>query len=85
MDGAQESTLFLIADNKWDGMTCRLDDTQELDIRTIIKHMRSADDQLIEVLRRVNDGDSPLLNYMVLAEHEAHHQGQIINLMYACD
>ncbi|MBV7333222.1 hypothetical protein KFU94_34315 [Chloroflexi bacterium TSY] len=32
-----------------------------------------------------DDGGTPLSNYMRLVEHEAHHQGQLINFIYAHD
>ncbi|NMB56746.1 hypothetical protein GYA19_02295 [Candidatus Beckwithbacteria bacterium] len=39
----------------------------------------------LDLLQVFEDGYSPMINYMILVEHEAHHQGQIINFIYACD
>lgn len=36
-------------------------------------------------VKKFKDGSTPLINYMILVEHEAHHQGQLINFIYACD
>jgi hypothetical protein len=35
------------------------------------------------LLQEFEGGGTPLANYMSLVEHEAHHQGQLINFIYA--
>ncbi len=91
MIGAQESNIPLITKGVWEGFSSSLDKEPEKTIEVIKKHMQEADSKLFEalqstdLLKKFSDGSSPLMNYMVLVEHEAHHQGQLINFIYACD
>lgn len=91
MIGAQESNISLITHNVWKGFSCSLDDKKDFDTKIILEHMRAADAVLHSALKSTDllspfkDGNTPLQNYLVLAEHEAHHQGQIINFIYACN
>lgn len=92
MIGAQESNIPLITKGVWEGFSSSLDSEQEKKSVAVIKrHMQEADDKLyaalksVNLLEKFNDGSSPLMNYMILVEHEAHHQGQLINFIYACD
>lgn len=89
--GAQESNLSMIRKGEWEGFSSSLSDVEEFTIPLIKKHMQEADKKLFEAIDSVDllkefpDDTTPLANYMVLAEHEALHQGQIINFMYALD
>lgn len=91
MVGAQESNLPLIAQGKWEGFSCSLDKEDKVTKEVIVSHMAQADKKLMEtleqtdLLQKFEDGNTPLMNYMVLVEHESHHQGQIINFIYAHD
>ncbi len=91
MLGAEESNLSMITKGEWEGFTSSLSDSDEFTIPLIKKHMQEADKQLFEaidsvdLLKEFSDGSTPLMNYMVLVEHEALHQGQIVNYMYAVD
>ncbi|PIS22332.1 hypothetical protein COT50_02615 [candidate division WWE3 bacterium CG08_land_8_20_14_0_20_41_10] len=92
MIGAQESNIPLITKGVWEGFSSSLDSEQgEKSVAVIKQHMQEADDKLLVALKSVDllgkfkDGSSPLMNYMFLVEHEAHHQGQLINFIYACD
>lgn len=91
MIGAQESNIPLITKGVWEGFSSSLDSEQEKSIPVIKQHMQKADGRLfealksIDLLKKFDDGGSPLMNYMILVEHEAHHQGQFINFIYACD
>ncbi|MBU1104380.1 DinB family protein [Patescibacteria group bacterium] len=91
MIGAQESNIPLITKGAWEGFSSSLDKEPQKTIEVIKKHMQEADNKLFEalqntdLLRKFSDGSSPLMNYMMLVEHEAHHQGQLINFIYACD
>ena len=44
--------------------------------------LRAAFEQ-VDWLRVFADGTTPLAGYYRLVEHEAHHHGQLINLIYA--
>ncbi len=91
MVGAQESNLPLITKGKWEGFACSLDDEKEITKEVVVAHMRQADKSLMQaleetdLLQKFEDGGTPLMNYMILVEHESHHQGQIINFIYAHD
>ena len=91
MVGAQESNLSLISKGKWEGFSCSLDKEDKVTKEVIASHMGQADKKLMEILEQTNllqkfeDGNTPLINYMILVEHESHHQGQIINFIYAHD
>ena len=91
MIGAQESNIPSITKGIWEGFTSSLDNEVEKDIKVIKRHMVEADKRLfdaiesIDLLKKFPDGRTPLINYMILVEHEAHHQGQAINFMYACN
>jgi len=91
MVGAQESNMALITKGKWEGFSCSLDKVEKITQKIIIKHMQEADKVLyqvladIDLLQKFPDGSTSLMNYEILTEHEAHHQGQIINFIFACD
>lgn len=91
MVGAQESNLPLIKKGKWEGFACSLDKVDKVTKEVIVSHMKQADKSLMNVLeetdllQKFEDNSTPLMNYMILVEHESHHQGQIINFIYAHD
>ncbi|MCL5784878.1 MAG: hypothetical protein M1142_06025 [Patescibacteria group bacterium] len=91
MIGAEESNIPLITKGAWEGFASSLDNEGEITIETIKKHMEEADKKLfsalegVDLLQKFEDGTSSLINYMVLVEHESHHQGQLINFIYACN
>ncbi len=80
MCGAQESNIPLITEGKWKGYSSSLDKLGKTDIATIKKHLRAADKQMLAAMKQA---DFSLINYMILVEHEAHHQGQLINFIFA--
>lgn len=80
MCGSQESNLSLIMENKWNGYTSSLDMFGKTNIVTIKKHLREADKKMLVAMGK---GNFVLENYLILVEHEAHHQGQLINFIYA--
>jgi hypothetical protein len=82
MCGAQESNIPLICEGKWKGYSSSLDKLGQTDIATIKTHLRAADKQMLVAMKQT---DFSLTNYMILIEHEAHHQGQLINFIYAHD
>lgn len=89
MVGAQESNIPLITKGKWEGFACSLDSEDKVTKEVIVTHMEEADEKLLralqetDLLQKFSDGNTPLMNYMILVEHESHHQGQIINFIYA--
>ncbi|MDO8570318.1 MAG: hypothetical protein Q7R97_01915 [Candidatus Daviesbacteria bacterium] len=91
MIGAQESNIPVITKGTWVGFASSLDNESEITIENIKKHMEEADKKLfnalvgVDLLHKFEDRTSPLTNYMVLVEHESHHQGQLINFIYACN
>ena len=92
MLGAQESWISLIESGKWGGFSCSV---SSLEGNTVIEDFKGqmllADELLLRTLKSVDisqefgDGRTPLSNYMNLVEHESHHQGQLINFIYAHD
>lgn len=80
MCGAQESNIPLIIEGKWKVYVSSLDSLGKTDKATIKKHLRAADKKMLTAMTKA---DFILENYMVLVEHEAHHQGQLINFIYA--
>jgi len=91
MTGAQESFLPLIEEGVWRGFSCSLDSLPRIDRQIFRDHMQQADERLFVVLRRVDllapHGEAaalnPMAHYLRLVEHESHHQGQMINFIYA--
>jgi hypothetical protein len=91
MLGAQESWPPLLTRGVFEEFACSLDslDDQPPSIAIIKARMAAADQRLIEaletgdLLRRFDNGTTPLSHYLRLVEHEAHHHGQLINLIYA--
>ncbi len=91
MLGTQESWTSLLVSGVWEDWSCSLDkeDVKQVSLEGIKQHMRTADKQLFEalerddLLRKFEDGSTPLMNYMILIEHESHHHGQLINSIYA--
>jgi len=92
MLGAQESWISLIESGEWGGFSCSvnsLDDSRV--IENFRGQMKAADQLLLRTLEEVrlskefDDGSTPLSQYMTLVEHESHHQGQLINFIYAHD
>lgn len=91
MVGAQESNIPLITKGKWEGFSCSLDKVNKVTKDILLSHMKQADESLMgalghtDLLQKFEDNSTPLMNYMILVEHESHHQGQIINFIYAHD
>ena len=80
MCGAQESNISLIVEDKWNGYSSSLDKLGKTDLATIKTHLQAADKQMLAAMKKAYFS---LVNYMILVEHEAHHQGQLINFIYA--
>ncbi|MEZ4867439.1 MAG: DinB family protein [Caldilineaceae bacterium] len=94
MLGTQESWLSVLQQGKMDDWDCSLQPVpfgQAQSIDQLRAHLARADHALFEALDQLDllqpiaDGHTPLHHYMVLVEHEAHHQGQLINFIYALD
>jgi len=91
MIGAEESNIALITEGVWKGFSSSLDKEKKITRTIIKKHMKLADQKLykglesVSLLKKFKNGTTPFMNYMVLVEHESHHQGQIINFIYALD
>ncbi len=92
MLGAQESWISLIESGEWGGFSCSVNSLEDSNVIDDFKgQMQLADELLLRTLKAVDvthefsDGGTPLSNYMILVEHESHHQGQLINFIYAHD
>ncbi len=91
MLGTQESWTSLLISGVWGDWSCSLDkeDVKQVSVERIKRQMHKGDKQLFEalkgdnLLRKFENGTTPLMNYMILVEHESHHQGQLINSIYA--
>lgn len=91
MTGTQETfASYYIESGKWNGWSCSLEDGDNPKLENIKTSMEKADKILFKVLENRNlmevKGNGTLLSrYLRLVEHESHHQGQLINFMYALD
>ena len=93
MLGTQESWAPVLLEGRMKGWDCSLPAVEPgkvVSMERIREAMTNADVQLhstfeqVEWLRRFENGTSPLMGYLRLTEHEAHHHGQLINFIYAC-
>jgi len=92
MLGAQESWISLIELGEWEGFSCSVNSLEGSKvIENFKRQMKIADDLLLRSLKSASlervfdDGSTPLVHYLKLVEHESHHQGQLINFIYAHD
>ena len=92
MLGAQESWISLIESGEWGGFSCSVNSLEgSAVIESFRGRMELADEILLRTLetvdlsRKFEDGSTPLSQYFTLVEHESHHQGQLINFIYAHD
>jgi uncharacterized damage-inducible protein DinB len=92
MLGAQESWLALIESGQWKGFSCSVNSIRGGDaLERFKRQMQLADELLLQAMQKADlilpfeDGRTPLSHYLKLVEHEAHHQGQLINFIYAFD
>ena len=93
MLGTQESWPPVLLDGRMKGWGCSLNTAFPREVLTVAKvrkAMEAADEVLLGAFEAVDwlfefqDGNTPLAGYFRLAEHEAHHHGQLINFIYAC-
>ena len=93
MLGTQESWAPVLLEGKMQGWDCSLrsvEPGEAVTLEMIREAMIRADVQLqstfeqVDWLQMFGDDTSPLLGYLRLTEHEAHHHGQLINFIYAC-
>ncbi len=93
MLGTQESWAPVLLEGRMRGWDCSLQPVEPgeaVPMGRIREAMMKADGQLhstfeqVEWLKVFSNGTSPLMGYLRLAEHEAHHHGQLINFIYAC-
>ncbi len=88
MTGASESYLKHLEHGEWQGFASSMDTAEDLSPNGIKALMRKTDVKLIDLLETVDleaqlKSDEPgyeLVQRMI--EHEMHHQGQLINLMF---
>jgi hypothetical protein len=92
MLGTQESFTPVLVTGSMDEWDCSLSPAPEgevISIAQIRTHMQTADNILLETLAGLDwghtfaNGTTPLTQYLRLVEHESHHHGQLINLIYA--
>lgn len=88
MTGASESYLKHLQHGEWQGFSSSMDAADDLSPSGIKTLMRKTDDTLIDTLKTM-DLDAPLKSgehgyelVQLMTEHEMHHQGQLINLMF---
>ena len=93
MLGTQESWAPVLLEGQMKGWACSLQPTkpgEAVSMDEVREAMQKADIQLqatfeqVDWLKVFENGTSPLPGYFRLVEHEAHHHGQLINLIYAC-
>lgn len=89
MLGTTETFGNYLKTGKWSEWNCSLDNWERTTIDEITSKFKSSDELLIEGLdqrdltQAYNSGKTLLQLYFILVEHESHHQGQIINFIYA--
>ena len=92
MLGTQESWLPVLLEGGMRGWSCSLKAApagEALPIGRVRAAMEAADEALetaferADWLRVFENGATPLAGYYRLVEHESHHHGQLINLIYA--
>ena len=92
MLGAQQSWQALFETGEWAGFACTLTGSAEHKQPAVVAGMlREADVSLLPILESADltepfENDTTRLDhYLSLVEHESHHQGQLINFIYAHD
>ncbi|MEM7125831.1 MAG: DinB family protein [Chloroflexota bacterium] len=95
MLGTQESWGPVLTKGRMEGWSSSISEVAPEDIRSYqveySQRLRAADEQLfitldaVEWAQTFDDGSTPLAKYLRLVEHEAHHQGQLINFIYALE
>jgi hypothetical protein len=90
MLGAQQSWQALFETGEWAGFACTLTGSAEHKQPAVVAEMmREADEALLPILESADltasfgNGSTRIDHYLSLVEHEAHHQGQLINFIYA--
>ena len=90
MLGAQQSWQALFETGEWAGFSCTLTGRDEHKHPAVVTEMmRAADEKLLSILESADlseafaNGSTRLDHYLSLVEHESHHQGQLINFIYA--
>jgi uncharacterized damage-inducible protein DinB len=88
MTGAQESYLRNLQHGEWQGFSSSLDQLEQVTPTTIKAQMEKADQAMAELLgamdlqARLKDGQHGYEVVQRIIEHEMHHHGQLINLMF---
>ena len=94
MLGTQESWGPVLLEGGMKGWDCSLQSVapgELMPVSRVREAMEKADRELNEAFVRADwlhvfeSGVTPLQGYLRLVEHESHHHGQLINLIYACD
>ena len=92
MLGTQESWPPVLLEGRMTGWDCSLQPApagEVLPVERVRQGMEAADADLRAAFEQVDwlhvfeDGTTPLAGYYRLVEHESHHHGQLINLIYA--
>lgn len=92
MLGTQESWSPVLLEGRMRGWACSLQPAPAgkiLPMEQVRQAMEAADARLNEAFEQADwlqifeNGNTPLAGYYRLVEHEAHHHGQLINLIYA--
>ncbi len=92
MLGTQESWPPVLLEGGMTGWDCSLQAApagEVLPVERVRRGMEAADAALLAAFEKVDwlqvfeNGSTPLAGYYRLVEHEAHHHGQLINLIYA--
>jgi hypothetical protein len=88
MTGAQESYLRKVKHGEWQGFSSSLDQFDHVTPATIKEQMKKADQEMADLLgstdlnAQLKDGQVGYEVVQRIIEHEMHHHGQLINLMF---
>jgi hypothetical protein len=88
MTGAHESYLRHLEHGEWQGFSCSMDTADDLSPAGIKRLMQQSDTKMLQLLgqvdleARLKSGEFGYELVQQMIEHEMHHQGQLINLIF---
>jgi uncharacterized damage-inducible protein DinB len=92
IQGTAETFVKYIQTGEWPGWKWSFTSEEEINLETLTDKLKVSERDIIKTLEQSkllegyeDSNKTPLSVYMTLVEHESHHQGQLINFIYALD